>query len=86
MISGIWYTELKKAGLLGSGAFPGSDRRRLSLMMRSSDFDSDERPARENEQGNNLLHKGSSEKLQNNLEGEIGKSYQLFEYWKENDF
>lgn len=55
-------------------------------MMRSSDFDSDERPARENEQGNNLLYKGSSEKLQNNLEGEIGKNYQLFEYWKENDF
>lgn len=74
MITGIWHPEQKKARLLSSGAFPGSDCQRLSLMMRSSDFDSRERPARENEQGNNLLYKGSSEKLQNNLEGAIGNN------------
>ena len=45
MISGIWHTVQKKAGLLSSGAFPGSDCQRLSLMMSSSDFDSDGRPA-----------------------------------------
>lgn len=62
MISGFWLTAQKKAGRLSSGVFPGSDCQRLSLMMSSSDFDSDGRPARENERGNNLLYKGSSEK------------------------